>query len=504
MANRLAIRLALPLVLLGMTALGAAGPAHAAPPPITPPPPTVEITVPERVITTDSGTDTVPVEVSNIGFGTATGLVLEFGSATAPVDPRIGLQLPASCQAASCPLDDLAQDVSKTYQFPVRPTADLPAAGLSFGLLLHDATGLWKKSATVTVLRAARGIDLETAQIPEIKLAAGKSAVLPISVRNNGTEATEGVAIALTGERYITFPNNYSNCVDVAEPAGIVCSFDLSLAPGSVFTISAATPLTVEADKAAPGPADYKGGLRAFGIEKDATDAGPAAAQRAAGQPGGKLELVPAAQSLAAASNELNEWDNSTTLTVKVALNPADSVAIGDAYEGKIGDTSTVEVGVRNDGPATVLGPSGDWRHSVQVRTPSGLKATKVDKRCVPNGDGEPSWDMPGQVSGHDYLCVVSAPLAAGKTELFSFTGEILDGKNEDPGTVTVLGGVQDQNLSNNTASADVKLTGADAGGSGGGLPITGAPAGQIAVTGLLLVLLGAFTLVLTRRRPVA
>jgi hypothetical protein len=215
-------------------------------------------------------------------------------------------------------------------------------------------------------------------------------------------------------------------------------------------------------------------------------------------------------RSLAAVGDELNEWDNATTFLVKVPKNPADSVAIGDNFEGKIGDTRTVKIGFRNDGPATVLPKSASWIHAAKVRIPSGLKLTKVDKLCVPNGDGEPSWNSPGQVSGHDYLCVAAKPLAPGERQLFSFTAKIEDGENEDEGTITVDGGAQDPKTTNNAAKVEVKLTtgggsgggsGNGSGGSGGGLAITGAPTGRIATAGMLLVLTGTLALVLTRRR---
>ena len=498
--NSLALRLALPVALVGMTAVGAATPAHAEPVAELP---TVELSVPDRVVTTDGGSKTVPFEVVNTGKTPATGLVLDFGAAGSPIDPRIGFQPPTGCTATGCTVGDLAPGARKAYTLTVKPTAQLPATGVSFGMTVHDAGAEWQESATVTVVRAALGIDLETARIPEIKLDAGKSAVLPISVRNNGNKATEGVAIALAGQPYVTFSNNYSNCVDVEDLPGVVCAFDLTLAPGAVFTISPSTPLTVAADKVAPGPADYYSGMHAYGLEDESNDANLAVARKALKEPGTKLQLVPAAQTLAVDQSELNDWDNTTSFLVKVALNPADSVAIGDNFEGKVGDTRTIKVGFRNDGPAVVLGPAKAWTQSAKVRIPSGLALTKVDKGCVPNGDGEPSWDHPGQVSGHDYLCVASAPQTVGKQRLFSFTAKIEDGDNEDEGSITVDGGVQDLKKTTNVAKIEVKLAGSS-GGSGGGLPITGAPTGQIAVVGLLLVLLGAFTLVLTRPRPTA
>ncbi|GAA3347524.1 hypothetical protein GCM10020358_62640 [Amorphoplanes nipponensis] len=498
--NNLAMRLVLPVALLGMTAVGAATPAYAEAGAARP---DLEISVPDRVVTTAGGTKSVPFEVVNTGRTPATGLVVDFATAAAPLDPRLGFQPPAGCTATGCAVGDLATGARKAYTFTVTPTKELPASGAGLTLSAHDADGEWHEAVTVTVVRAAGGIDLETAAIPELKLAAGASAVLPIKVRNNGDQPTEGIAIALAAPRYLTFPKQYANCVEVADLPGVVCAFDLALAPGSVFSIAPSTPITIAADKAAPGPARYDAGMYAFGLDDEDTDAASlAAATEALKQPGAKLKLVPAVQALAVDDSELNEWDNVISFRVRVPLNQADSVAIGDAFEGKVGDTRTVEVGFRNDGPAAVLPPPAKGKHAARVHIPSGLKLTKVDKDCVPDGDGEPSWNRPGQVSGHDYLCVAAASLAPGAKALFSFTAKIENGDNEDAGSITVDGGVQDKKTSNNVAKIEVKLTtGTGSGGTGGGLPVTGAPTGRIAGVGMLFVLTGALALVLTRRR---
>jgi hypothetical protein len=494
--NNLALRLALPAAVIGLTALGTAVPAQAAVES-----PDIEISVPDRVVTTDGASKTVPFEVLNTGETAVTGLVLDFKAA----GPAIGFQPPTGCTATGCTVGDLAPGARKSYTFTVKPTAALPTAGATLGLSVHDAEAKWQVESTVTVVRAALGIDLETAHIPDIKLDPGKSAPLPIQVRNNGNKVAEGVAIALAGQPYVTFPIKYSNCTAVKDLPGIICVFDGDLEPGSAFGLSPTTPLEVSADKAVPGPADYYLGMSAYGLDDTDQQAGIAAARKAAKEAGTKLELVPAPRTLAVDQSELNEWDNSVSFYAKVGLNQADSVAIGDNFEGKVGDTRTIEVGFRNDGPAAMLGESKTWKHSAKVRIPSGLKLTKVDRDCVPNGDGEPSWDHPGQVSGHDYLCVASRQLAVGGKELFSFTAKIENGKNEDEGSITVDGGVQDPKKANNEAKIEVKLsTAASSGGAGGGLPITGTPTGTIAGTGLLLVLAGAFALFLTRRRPVA
>jgi hypothetical protein len=159
-ANRLkslAIRLALPLAMIGTTAIGAASPARAEAEPAKVELPDVELFVPGPVVTAGGTSKTVPIEVTNAGKTAATGLVIDFGSAASPVDPRIGFQPPAGCTPTGCTVGDLAPGARKTYTFTVQPTAALPETGASFVLSVHDAGAQWQTSTTVTVVRAARG-----------------------------------------------------------------------------------------------------------------------------------------------------------------------------------------------------------------------------------------------------------------------------------------------------------------------------------------------------------
>jgi hypothetical protein len=500
----LAIRLALPAALIGMTAVGGAGPAQAAEPEVERP--KVVVAVGGPVVAITGGSKSVPVQVRNDGATPAPGLILDFGSAAAPIDPRVGFQPPPGCTATGCVVGDLAPFTIRQYAFTVKPTAALPAAGVTFELAAHDASGTWRETTIVKVVPGGQGPDLEVAGIPEFTLKAGESAVLPISVRNSGNKRSERVIIELVGEQYLTFPHNYSNCVTGPEQPGIVCAFEQPLAPGAVLTMSPSTPLTVGIEATAPGAKVYHGAVYAFGFEDDGKPAQLAAARKALQQPGTKLQLVPAVRSLAVEQRDLNTWDNSTAIMVKVARNPADSVAIGGTFEGKAGATRTIKVGMRNDGPAWVLRQNEQWSQEAKVRIPSGVKLTKVDSSCAPIIKGEPNWTRKGQVSGRDYLCVASEDVGIGKQRLFSFTAKIQNGKNEDAGSITVNGGAQDPKTANNVAKIEVKLTAAagGTGGSGGGLPITGTPTAQVAVAGLLLVLLGGFTMRVTRRHPTA
>jgi hypothetical protein len=500
----IAIRLALPAALIGMTAVGAAGPAHAEPDVERP---RVTVHVPSPVVVVSGGSKKVEIQVRNDFEKPANGLILDFGTAASPVDARIGFQPPPGCTPTGCIVGDLAPFTVKQYAFTVKPTAALPAAGATIDMALHDAGNQWREPTKFTVVPGGQGPDLEFADLPEFELEPGNTAVLPISIRNGGNKASDGIVLEMAGEQYLTFPHQYSNCVTGPEQPGIVCAFDLSLAPGAVFTMSTSTPLSVGVEKTAPGAAVYLGGVHAYGFEDDTKAANVAAARKALKRPGTKLQLVPAVQSLAREQRDLNTWDNSSAIRVKVPRNPADTVAIGGTFEGKVGATRTIKVGMRNNGPAVVLRQHEQWSQEAKVRIPSGLKLTKVDKACAPiRSNGEPDFTRRGKVSGRYYMCV-TGDVGVGKQWLFSFTAKIQNGKNEDKGSITVNGGAQDPKTANNVAKIEVKVpaaAGSGGSGGGGGLAITGAPAAQVAVAGLLLVLAGGFTLMLTRRRRTA
>ncbi|MEU7904238.1 hypothetical protein [Actinoplanes sp. NPDC049118] len=487
-------RLALPVAMTGLTALGAAAPAHAEPDPGVPQ--QVVISAPDRVVTTDGRVKSVPFEVVNRGRAAAEGLVVEYDGADSRIDPSVGFTAPAGCGAGSCAVGDLAPGADRSYRFTVDPTEDLPALGSSFVISVRDGAGRSLSSVTITVVGAVQGVDLEVAGIDDIKLAPGRSAPIPVAVRNNGNKAVASIAVGFAGYPYdVTFPVKYRNCARVPEIYGMVCLFEQAIAPGQVFTVDRSTPLTVEATIDALSPVSHE--LVMFALNGDELELGAAAvAKKAANSRSGEL------MKLAPPEGDLNEWDDYTSFAVDIAGNNADLVAIGGTFAGEVGETRTIKVGFRNDGPAVTrpAEPEGYYL-TAKVHTPSGTKLIDVDDNCVVNADGEPSWGQGGQVSGHDYVCVAPRRLVKGEEILFSFTAQIENGLNEEEGVLTVNGGADDPDTGNNTAKILVKVPGD--GGSGGGLPVTGAPAGLLAGGGALLLIGGVIAFVLARRRRI-
>ena len=259
MAIRRALRFTLPLVLVGLTVLGAAGPALAedpVPPGHPPVPvPDVELVMAEKVVLTPGGTTPVPFEVVNVGETGASGLIVEYNTAESPIDERLGFFHSPRCERTSCKVSSLAPGAKTTFEPSVTPTDDFPELGLSFTISVRDATKSWKQSATVKIVRPDLSVALEVAEIADFDLPAGKSAPLPVSVRNTGTKAAEGFAVALTAQPFITFPEKYSNCRAVKDLEGIVCVFKENLAPNETFTVAPSTPLTVAGPPGTPRPA---------------------------------------------------------------------------------------------------------------------------------------------------------------------------------------------------------------------------------------------------------
>jgi hypothetical protein len=499
-------RFALPVVLVALATTAAGLPAYAdpsAPPPAVPDPSVpaspipalpapadVFLDLPERVVAVEGKSKTVQFSLLNLGEAAAKDLVVTFGTDAKPVPAGVGLTLPGTCTEHGCPVGDVKVFGSAALSFKVSPTAALPALGETFNVSVQDKNGLVLDAARVTVISAKSGIDLELGQIKDMKLAPGKSATLPVVIHNTGNKAADGIGVVLVGEPFIEFPAKYTNCSAVVEVYGVVCTFEQqTVEPDQIFTLTDKTPLKVKVAADAPGPGQYFAGVYAVALnDLDLDDLGldESAAKKKAGAT--ELGLEPVMQVGNVDENELNDWDNAASFLISVSKNPADSVAVGGTFAGGIGDSRTVKVGVRNDGPAATLGPLQGWVTLVEVTMPKGVDVTKADPYCEPDGD-------------HTYLCVSVENLHKGEKALFSFTAKI-KGKSE-PGSVTVDGGDQDLKASNDTAELAVKVDTSGTGGGSGGLPVTGAPAGMVMGGGAALLLAGALVLWTVRRRRI-
>ncbi|XVV13012.1 LPXTG cell wall anchor domain-containing protein [Actinoplanes sp. CA-131856] len=485
---------AIPAALAAVALGGLAAPAQAAP---SDGEPFVDFYLPEQVSVIQGKTKTFNAELFNAGQGDAKGVVMTFSD----VDPSLGLTLPAGCDATSCKVD-LKAGKRANLAITLKPTGDK--------LVSHFTATVEGYSTDVTVVRSTGGVDLEVDPIDDLKINRGQSADVPVVVRNSGSETVDSIGLAVVAEDGLEVLTKYSNCLTEVEGEkipGVLCFFQQEFAPDTTFTLPAATPVKVKLRADAGGPYTYSAAVSAIGVKDSVADA-------LAARTGPVLKLE--AQRKAAVEipddsqvpDDLNEDDNVAYFGVEAGKSAADSAAVGGAFTGAIGDEATVEVGVRNLGPTRIVPTTFEWYHAVHVTVPTGLKLTEVDDACVP-GRGAPAdfdgIDKDSNINGRVYTCLPGDGLAKGEEALFTFTGTITEEK-VTAGSVTVDGGQQDGNAKNDKAALTLKLTG---GGQGGGdedepgLPVTGAPAGWVALGGALLLLAGGAAAYLFRRRRI-
>lgn len=477
--------IALPAAAAALALGGLAAPVQAAPEPAEP---MVGVVAPEQITVIEGKSKTVRAEVLNVGDAAAKGVVVKFNG----VEPSLGLTLPAGCDANGCAIGDLAAGARRTLSFTVAPT------GTDLTSTFEISVGAF--ATEVTVVQAKSGVDLELEPIADLKLGRGASANVPIVVRNTGSEAVDSVGVVLLAEGGLEPLTSYRNCIAEDESplvTAVICLFEQEFPAGATFTVPAATPLRIRVAPDAGGPYTYSAAAVAVGVNDEA-----AAALAKKSGPTLRLQAVRSAGDVTdgEAPDDINEDDNMAAFGVTVPKSAADVAAVGASFTGAVGDTKTIQVGVRNLGPTGVVPGSLDWIPTVRVTVPTGIKLTEVDEMCAP-GTGLDDFDFRdiGTVDGRDYVCLVMGRLGKGDAELFAFTGTIADGKHT-AGSVVVDGGSQDSRKANDKAAIQVQLT---AGGGGGGLAVTGAPAGWVALGGALLFLAGGAIFVLARRRRI-
>ncbi|GAA4944134.1 hypothetical protein [Actinoplanes utahensis] len=494
-------RLALTTAASGLAVTGLALPAQADPKVDVP---YVGIFGPEAVTVINGQSKTVKFELYNLSSVAAKDVVLDFGSKTAPISPELGFIAPSGCTDDVCRIGDLKAGERRTLTFTVKPAAATSAAPAETIALSVTAGGKLSDETVIGVVRTDKGgVDLEMADIADLRLSGGASADVPVVVRNSGDQDVKALGLVVLANA-ITPLLDYTNCerIDEEGVGAVVCVFNDTLPAGGTFTLPAATPLRVKAPAGVAGPFDYQVYVGAVGLtDKFVYDF----AKRTTGATGKVLELEAVASVSAAepdAVEDLNEDDNYTDFAVRVPKTSADSSAVGDAFTGAVGEDDTVQVGLRNLGPSAVIPASPAWIQAAHIRLPTGIQLTRVDERCAPGTSIDDVDETVTDLSEvTDLVCVIMESVPAGDRYLFELSGEILDVAEHKAGAVTVDGGVQDAKSGNDKAALTVAVT--STGGEGGSLPITGAPAGLIAAGGAVLLAAGVIALRTARRRRI-
>ncbi|MDQ0792186.1 hypothetical protein [Streptomyces sp. B1I3] len=239
--------------------------------------------------------------------------------------------------------------------------ADGAAAGVQ-GSITYEATATGGPDGALTAphesfrttLTVGAGPDLAIAPVADIEDGRpGDERTIPFRVTNNGNESANGFTVKLYASYGLTDLTRYDACTytttdgtDYAPSHTAVCTFEQVLAPGDSFELP--EPLTV---RLAPHALNER-----LDIDLEPSDG----------------------------AQDLDSQNDYTVLQIS-AESTADFSVTGDAISGVAGETRTVELTFKNNGPAWFgnLG-SGDPVAEVRLIVPEGTKVTGVPSGCYP------------------------------------------------------------------------------------------------------------------------
>jgi hypothetical protein len=238
----------------------------------------------------------------------------------------------------------------------------------------------------------------------QVSAAPGGTFQAPLSVTNRGSAAVDGAAIWFGMIRGFESASRFANCA--YDAYGLQsCAFDEVLQPGRTYRVALA--LRAPADAYAPGAMTARFQWLT-GAEYDRLG-GPGPWSPGDGE---TLRLEEAAPGSPGAGTAWQSVDVEIT-----GKQGADLAALGAKVYGAAGDVVQAEVGVRNNGPATL-----DWSMTgtspglVIVTIPPGTSVETTPARCALAGDDLQT--RPGVVQ---YACETANRFAVGATATWTF-----------------------------------------------------------------------------------
>ncbi|WP_327067537.1 hypothetical protein OG500_17110 [Kitasatospora sp. NBC_01250] len=223
------------------------------------------------------------------------------------------------------------------------------------------------------------GTKLSVQQIPAqngVKI--GSTVGTGLEITNNGTLASTQTNIEIFSSVALPFHQQYGNCKYGKDANGIastaVCTIDTGIAPGETvhldpmqFDVSSQALEDFVEFAVSPQPYD----LTRFSTETFTQGSGPHLTL-------GKPETPGQGPSTVA-----DLGTNSGAELDVTAVNHADYVALGSWQPQAGGKQGTLQVGLRNDGPALYSDRAGSSIADLQVILPAGVKATTVPSGCL-------------------------------------------------------------------------------------------------------------------------
>lgn len=381
-----------------------------------------------------------------------------------------------------------------------------------------SALGLTPIVRTAEV-RVAEAVDLEAGPAQRRTAAPGGPVDAPLVVGNAGRTAITGASVLFDHDFAIEPGARYRNCRYVEEVLAS-CTFAQPLEPGRTY--AAAMPLKVRADTQAPSDAyGYRQWLTPAELADFHAFLGNAGISP--GTPGAGDVLTLTEQSATARDTAQADPDadnNTGELQIAVAgRNGVDLAAVGARVSGTAGAKTTMAVGVRNVGRATLDVGRADHPAAVTaVTVPKDTAVLRAPEACFPVVRGQADLDAPGKPGAARYECHTDGLFPAGAAETYRFDVQLTAAAGRTTGAVAVNEPCRCDRFGDDVDPANDKArivvtaraaAGADGPddaapggtGAGAGLPITGPRGGAIAGVGAALVVLGTAVLLLTRRR---
>ncbi|GIE96307.1 LPXTG cell wall anchor domain-containing protein [Paractinoplanes rishiriensis] len=345
-------------------------------------------------------------------------------------------------------------------------------------------------TTTESTVRVGVAVDVAAAEDLEVSTVAGEAANTSPAVRNAGSADVNGVVMYVASDARLLLDTSYSNCrygdgrmacvFDDVVPAGGGRVLDQPLrlrppadsVPGSQAQVVVQWMTKTEWEDFAPGlPEDF---LDVPGVDPP-------------------LTLTEAAGAQADPESDIEPENDTGTITLTVTGTDApDFAAIGAQVTSDPSGSATIQVGARNVGPGTLypdLYPNNQVH--TQVVLPSNVEVRSADDRCEQNGE--------------TFVCYATETMEPGYGDTFDFALQVQAGPGRAgqaavADTLTGQAGAEAADSANNLA--DIVVTRADGGGSGGGLPVTGSQAAGTAAVGLAMIAIGLIA-VRRHRRPV-
>lgn len=392
-----------------------------------------------------------------------------------------------------------------------KPGAAVGAEGkLAITARLDDGPAVASESK-VTI---GEGVDLAGVIGKPVVVPPGGSAAADLRVANTGTVPVKGVVMAMESwDPGMTEGETFSNCT-----YGFItiCTFADELATGTTYELSKPMRVKLPADAASGSRTSVFGGWYTPSDFKELLDLGFDLDDEIIGKKGTggpvSLRAVSARKKSLTVDQVDTDPDNNILVNEFVVggNRRPDMAAIGATITGAAGDKVRTKVGYVNNGPGVLYHRFFENVDPLtHVFVPAGVEAVEVDGHCLPlafDGPFPEDMDEKNFAGATEYLCFTGAEKTeAGSKNLFDFTFEVRDDASDKPGKILInedLFGddtILDQDDSNNAAKIAVELSG----GSGGGLPVTGANAGLVGAAGAALLLAGLLGVMLVRRRRV-